>query len=235
MKIVIRADASLWIGSGHVMRCLVLADALRARGAQVFFATLTQPCDLNAYIAKRGFSVIALSDITAKAPRFVDDYQGWLQRTQFEDAADFIEKVNAADLVIVDHYALDKVWQQQVKAHFNCKIVALDDLVREHSADLIIDPTLGRTSAHYASNLQVLAGSHFAIVASQFAALHARAQQRLAQEAFVVEQRGTNSAPWRVLISMGAADNPNATLRVLQALVGRVPAIFTVLLSQSAP
>ncbi|MGL4735351.1 MAG: UDP-2,4-diacetamido-2,4,6-trideoxy-beta-L-altropyranose hydrolase [Enterovibrio sp.] len=233
MKVVIRADASLWIGSGHVMRCLVLADALRARGAEVFFATLAQPCDLNAYIAKRGFAVIALSEITAKAPRFADDYQGWLQRPALDDATDFIEKITAADLVIVDHYALDKVWQQQVRAHLGCKIVALDDLVREHCADLIIDTTLGRQSADYANAAKVLAGSDFAIVAPQFAALHARAWQKVAEGE--LEPRGAQAALWHVLVSMGGIDKPNATLRVLQTLIGRVPATFTVLLSQSAP
>ena len=46
-RILIRCDASLMIGSGHVMRCRTLARELQRRGAQVNFLCRRQPGDLS--------------------------------------------------------------------------------------------------------------------------------------------------------------------------------------------
>ena len=60
MKVVFRVDASQHIGSGHVMRCLVLAEALRFDGHTVLFATREQTSDLNTFINNKGFDLIHL-------------------------------------------------------------------------------------------------------------------------------------------------------------------------------
>ena len=61
MKVVFRTDASLDIGSGHVMRCLTLAEALRERGAHCCFICRSHPGNLIKQIWQRGFDVVELA------------------------------------------------------------------------------------------------------------------------------------------------------------------------------
>ena len=60
MNIVFRTDASLQIGTGHVMRCLTLADALRERGADCRFVCREHPGNLVELIRDNEFGVFAL-------------------------------------------------------------------------------------------------------------------------------------------------------------------------------
>ncbi|MBM3273409.1 UDP-2,4-diacetamido-2,4,6-trideoxy-beta-L-altropyranose hydrolase, partial [Candidatus Kaiserbacteria bacterium] len=57
MKVVFRTDASLHIGTGHVMRCLTLAEALRECGAHCRFICRSHPGNLIKEIGQRGFDV----------------------------------------------------------------------------------------------------------------------------------------------------------------------------------
>lgn len=61
MNITFRTDASLLIGTGHVMRCLTLADALRAAGSRCHFICRELPGNLIAQITQRSFTVSVLA------------------------------------------------------------------------------------------------------------------------------------------------------------------------------
>lgn len=226
MKVVFRVDASKYIGSGHVMRCLVLGDELKRKGYCVLFACTPLKGDMRSLIRERGFEVISLPQpITSTTAVNDADYQAWLQKSIAEDAYDFISSVKSADLVITDHYAIDEVWQKIVKNVINCKLFAIDDLARRHHADLILDQTLGRKPEDYLdSDTHVLSGSQFALLPPSFF----KQRQAALLRKFPVDLPS-------VLVSMGGIDAPNTTLSILKALCDKVSANFTVLLSQRAP
>jgi len=230
LKVIIRADASSYIGSGHIMRCLVLADALKRCGHDVLFATRPQNGDLVALIKQRGFSIYALQQpVDWLVPSTTADYAAWLQVSEYDDAQECTTAFDSPDLVITDHYGIGAQWHKVVKKAYNCKIIAIDDLVREHTADLVIDQTLLRESSEYHllnPKTTALTGTQYAIVNTHFSHRHSLQLATL----------NTLANTPRVLLSMGGIDAPNATLHVLNVLKKRAsPPITTVLLSPRAP
>ncbi|QYJ72726.1 UDP-2,4-diacetamido-2,4,6-trideoxy-beta-L-altropyranose hydrolase [Shewanella sp. FJAT-51649] len=210
MNILIRADASVLIGSGHIMRCLVLAQALMKQGHEVSFACRRQPGDLVELIQKRGFRVMALI-APGQAPSLGStlDYSSWLGVPWQQDAESLVTQAGKIELLIVDHYGINIEWERWVKGALGCKLFVIDDLVRSHAADLLLDQTLLREKQAYVSlgvAKRVLVGSDYALLAEHFPA---------AREA-MLSKPATLNRP-RVLLFMGAMDLPNVTLRVIEA------------------
>lgn len=226
MQIVIRADASFDIGSGHIMRCLVLADALKRKRHQVSFACQPLPGDLISYIKKRGHRVIELNGTreSQRTENIPEGYQSWLQRSQLDDVTDFLARVSHADVVVTDHYAIAEEWQSVAREALGCKVIAIDDLVRSHNAEIIIDQTLGRTASEYKNAAVVLAGSEFALLAPMFA-----------EKREMVLDGHQLQSPVNVLVSMGGVDVPNATLQILNVLIDQDDIFITVLLNSRSP
>jgi len=214
------------------MRCLVLADALRERGDSVRFACRPQQGDLIELIRNKGFDVIELvAPKVWQQPKSSSDYAAWLQVPWQEDAESVIEQIEQIDLLIVDHYGLNREWEETVKRHYSCKLVAIDDLVRQHRAEIIIDQTLLRDADDYRAinpDSVILAGCDFALLNPLFADY--RQQLR---------QQGKNlSQSVKILVTMGGVDKPNATMKVLQALsefTDHSQLQVTVLLNPKAP
>lgn len=216
--VVFRADASLDIGTGHVMRCLTLAEALRARGATCRFVCRTHPGHLIDLVRQRGFKVALLPPATEDAPTAAPDnmppaHAHWLGADWGTDA----EQTRAAlggervDWLVVDHYALDARWERRLRGACS-RLMVIDDLAdRPHDCDLLLDQNLGRGAADYAAlvpgGCAVLTGPHYALLRPEFAALRPDSLAR--RESPQLK---------RLLITMGGVDKDNATGRVLDAL-----------------
>ncbi len=220
MHVAFRADASLQIGTGHVMRCLTLADALRERGASCSFVCRPHQGHLLALIEQRGHQALALPELQEGAqPNHNGTAHGhWLGTDWATDAQHTQQALRThtggepVDWLVVDHYALDARWEEALRPQAQ-RIMAIDDLAdRPHACDLLLDQNLGRTEADYGGLLKgkttTLVGPQYALLRPEFAALRAQSLAR----------RQNNPPLRRLLVTMGGVDKDNATGQVLAAL-----------------
>lgn len=141
MEIVFRVDASCNIGSGHIMRCLTLADHLVENGANVKFISREHPGHMCDYIEMQGYEVHRLQKEVSFTSDTTLDHSHWLGSTIEKDAQETIEYINNinVDWLIIDHYAIDSRWEVLVRKYAG-KIMVIDDLAdRDHEADILLD------------------------------------------------------------------------------------------------
>jgi UDP-2,4-diacetamido-2,4,6-trideoxy-beta-L-altropyranose hydrolase len=211
MQIVLRADTSRQIGIGHVMRCLTLADALRAEGAKCHFICREHPGNLIEYIRSKGYPVHSLPMCAGSDSVLV--HGNWLGATQAQDAtacAWILDNLRP-DWLVVDHYALDVQWERSLN-HYCRRLMVIDDLAdREHSCQLLLDQTFERNANDYRElvpqHCKLLCGSTYALLRPEFAALRPYSLQRRLVP--VLKQ---------LLISLGGVDKDNFTCQVLDML-----------------
>jgi len=221
--ILIRCDASLSIGSGHVMRCRTLARELQRRGAQITFLCRRQPGDLIGLLEQE-FPVLALpaqplADCEGFESRAL--YRAWLGCSQEQDAAQCQEAlavagITSASWLVVDHYGLDACWEAQLRTSLAGdaapKLLVIDDLADcLHQADLLLDQnffgeaTEQRYQGLVPPQCRQLLGPHYALLGPEYAQLHPLVPPR-------TELR-------RVLVFFGGVDPANLTGRALEALM----------------
>lgn len=215
MHIVFRTDASIQIGTGHVMRCLTLADALRERGATSTFVCRQHSGHLLDVIAHRGHHAVALPSLATTTNRISDDtaYAAWLGTDWQTDAQQTREALggDGVDWLVVDHYALDQRWEQALRPY--CKnLMVIDDLAdRKHDCDVLLDQNLGRSPQDYAGLLKphtaTYIGPQYALLRPEFAHLRSQSLARRSEPQLK-----------HLLITMGGVDKDNATGQVLQTL-----------------
>ena len=147
MQIVIRTDSSAALGHGHVMRCLALAERLRAGGAHVRFACLPADGDARERIIAQGFEVTALT--TRESLNFTE--QGF-------------------DAAVLDIYDMPLDYEQTLRSRVG-KLFVIDDVPRAHSCDLLLDVNRQHAEA-YAQILpeecQLFCGPEYVLLRGDF-------------------------------------------------------------------
>lgn len=217
MRVVFRCDASIQIGTGHVMRCLTLADALTTKGAKCHFICREHEGHLLEVIKQRGHQTYSLpfeGDVKNSSKGGIKLlHANWLGATQQEDAQQCIDmiKIIEPDWLIVDHYAIDIVWEKTLRLYCK-KLMVIDDLAdRRHHCDILLDQTFGRNTEDYLDwvheNCEVLCGSKYALLRPEFAKWRD----------YSLERRDEGMLK-HLLINLGGVDKDNITTQILKGL-----------------
>lgn len=219
MLIAFRTDASIQIGTGHVMRCLTLAGELSRQGHKCWFVCREHEGHLGKLIASKGYDLTLLpahpfqgQESRNDGNNFSEDYAAWLGAPWQEDASQTLDAIFPLepDWLVVDHYALDAKWESMLARGVGSLLV-IDDLAnRHHQCGLLLDQNLGRKHSDYdglvPEDCRRLIGPRYALLRPEFAELREQSLKR--REHSVLD---------RILISLGGVDRTNVTGQVLSA------------------
>ncbi|MBV4459660.1 UDP-2,4-diacetamido-2,4,6-trideoxy-beta-L-altropyranose hydrolase [Pseudomonas sp. COR58] len=172
MRLLIRADASPTIGSGHIARCLPLARVLRAQGSHVAFACRRLPGHRLEALRAEGFETFALPErYPGEDPhQAIESMLPW--QADIDALAAQLEGHAAFDWIIADHYGLDHHWQTAAR-RWAPRIAAVDDLAtRRYSVDLLLNQNLSGLHEDYRpllpAHCRTLLGPRYAMLREEF-------------------------------------------------------------------
>ena len=209
MTVLIRADASNEIGSGHIMRCLSLADSLRRMGRSCHFVAAQLRPELREKVQAAGHKLTLLTGLEGLNDRPMP-HAHWLNASWQSDAQAFcaVAQRELPDWVVVDHYGLDVAWERQV-ATVVPSIAVIDDLAdRPHHCAVLIDPNFRQEEAYHslvAEGCRMLLGPRYALLRPEFAAPRPSA-------------RVFGPPPLHTLVAFSGADLARQTLASLKLL-----------------
>jgi len=129
MTILFRADSSSTIGTGHIMRDLVLAK--RYKDSIIIFSTQNLQGNLNSKILESGYSVEILKDNS------LDEFQK------------IIDKYSP-NLVVIDSYNIDYSYEKNLKnQNPKLKLLSFDDTYEKHYCDIVLNHNISADEKKY--------------------------------------------------------------------------------------
>lgn len=193
-SLLIRADANVAIGTGHVMRCLALAQAWQDAGGRAIFAVAEAPAALELRLKSEGFPV----ERVVQLPGEIADAQA---------TAELARRLHCSWLVVDgDRFGVSFLRSAQSPG---LRLLLIDDFAQRESfpADLILNPNLGVSESDYKKHSVVaplLLGEKYALLRREFAA-------SLSPRIF--PEQASN-----ILVTMGGSDPENLAPKIVDSL-----------------
>lgn len=195
MKIIIRTDASIAIGTGHVMRCLALAQAWQDAEEQAIFVMKMVVPTLENKLQSEAMQIVYLP----------------VELSRSEDAEETVKIARQYDAkwVVVDGYQFDAEYQRAIK-DAGLYLLFIDDYGHSdhYYADVVLNQNISADEGMYAKreeNTQLFLGTRYTLLRREF----------LQWRGWV---RSHSSFAKKILVTLGGSDPDNVTLKVIQGL-----------------
>jgi UDP-2,4-diacetamido-2,4,6-trideoxy-beta-L-altropyranose hydrolase len=188
--ILFRADSSSTIGTGHIMRDLVLAGQFQ--DAHIIFAVQDLPGNINHKIKEEGYEIRHLS-------------------TNDVEELDTLIKKLSIEMLVIDHYEIDVKYEKQLKTqNSTLKIMSLDDTYEKHYCDILLNHNIYADAAHYKGlvpdQCELRCGEKYTLLRDEF--IEAKQAKKF------LKDKGRQT----VFIAMGGSDIANLNPKILGVL-----------------
>ena len=160
MVIVFRVDANEILGTGHLMRCLTLAKALKNHCREIHFICKSSKVNIFNLVKDLGF---ILHFINENLMSQLQDVQ------QTSDIISLLPKV--PDCLVIDHYGLNYVFESKIRPYVH-KVFVVDDFANtKHDCDYLLDQNIfpvDRYKKLVPENCIQLIGTKYALLRNEF-------------------------------------------------------------------
>jgi UDP-2,4-diacetamido-2,4,6-trideoxy-beta-L-altropyranose hydrolase len=192
--LLIRADASVTIGTGHVMRCLALAQGWQDAGGEVVLVAAEMPAAIEKRLGSEGVGLVRIEGVPGS------DVDG--------KELIALARTHGPSWVVVDGYQFGMAYQRTLKNE-RLKVLVIDDEGRcgPYVADIVLNQNLHAQECLYRNRetyTRLLLGTKYALLRREFV--------------FACGDRKISTIGRRLLVSMGGSDPENVTRRVMEAL-----------------
>ena len=188
MTIIIRTDSSSVIGTGHIMRDLVLSGQFSE--AKIIFAVQDLPGNINHKIKEKDYTLETLAS------------------NHIETFIPIVER-HHPDMIVIDHYGIDERYEKQLKGKYpNIKLMVLDDTYKKHHCDILLNHNIYADKRRYKNlipkHCELQCGKEFTLLRDEF------------KEEKTKNYPKNNK--FTFFIAMGGADHSNINIDILELL-----------------
>lgn len=199
--LVIRADATSNIGTGHIMRCIALGQAWQDNGGRVTFISHCESDALKKRVSDEGFDFISLNKHHPN-PSDLECTLNTLHALSTQGSEN-------NRCLVVDGYHFDASYQKQIKK-LGHKLLWIDDYghAAHYYADIVLNQNISAKVSFYNDrepHTRLLLGTRYALLRREFKQW----------QGWHRENPGTAR---KVLVTLGGGDPDNVTLKVMNAL-----------------